>query len=167
MRVHRKHLTGHHNPNQLDLSVNYGWLFISWLHPVESMSTYRPCPDFKSEWPQKKEWSVNSFGRCGFFRWCSFIFVMSVFRMSFFRASFHLFGVCDDINFWNVQLDGVHDGDERKHPKNNNSLLSVMGNHLLHLFGVCDDFNFWNLQLDGVHDGAKQKTPRNTNCIYP
>ena len=27
MRVHRKHLTGHHNPNQLDQSVNYGWLF--------------------------------------------------------------------------------------------------------------------------------------------
>ena len=98
IRVHRKHWTGHNNPNQFDQSVNCGWLFSLWLHPVESMSTCRPCPDFKSEWPQKKEWSVksvdqfNSFRCCSFNCWCQFSDVIFPYIVSF-------IGVCSDINF--------------------------------------------------------------------
>ena len=92
-----------------------GDIFISWLHPVESMSTCRLCPDFKSEWPQKKGVERQLVQPLDFPADAVSSFDVG-FLMSFFRASFHSFGVCDNKTFCNVQLDGVLDGNERKVP---------------------------------------------------
>ena len=143
-----------------------GDFFISWLHPVESMSTCRLCPDFKSEWPQKKGVERQLVQPLDFPADAVSSFDVG-FLMSFFSASFHSFGVCDNKTFCNVQLDGVRDGNERKRPTNDYLLLCVMGiTSFIHLaFATTSSYEMYNSVA--YTTAPNKKHPKTPTCFYP